>query len=818
MRDIRYALRGLWRTPGFTFTAILILSLSVGATTAIFSLLHALVLRPIAVPNPHQLVQLSVFNHVGRIGDLTWRQYRELLARQQVFSTVIASLQQSVFTVDTDRSTTARASVVGVSGNYFSEMGARAALGRLIEPSDVNETAITGEPVVVLSWDFWQREYGGDPAIIGRTLKADLVPLTIIGVAARGFLGMSITLEHDISVPITLVPTIMRSEPSMIDGTASWVAAMGRRRDGVSLEQARAQLLALWPALLKDAAPQQFLTAQRDEYFKRTLAVESGATGWERGLRLRYTQPLYVLQLIAGIVLLIAGANLCSLIFARAEGRRAELAVRLALGSSRGRLIRELTVEGVALGIAGAASGLALAAYASQSLTAFLLRDYQVRTSLDVSPDRTVIAVAAMAGIGVAAIVAAAAAWMVTGAGTTLSPGMTRTVARSSRVGRVLVGLQVALAIVLLSHASLLIRSVYGMTAFGSGVTADTVVAGFATERTGTYRTLDPATYYPQALERVKAIPGVSAAAFTTVKPQGGALPPEPTGQANTPITDGDVTAEWPQISPGFFDTMGVRIVRGRDFTFADTQATRKVAIISEQLERRLFGEGRGLGEHIRISRRPEWQAAEVVGIAGDARMFDVRGANLAIAYTPAIQSGGLANYKFLIARAPETVTPALRQAIDSLGAEYIWRWQTLEYARGRTILQERLMAALSGFFGILALLLVSVGVYGLLSYVLSLRRKELGIRLALGANPGRVAGQIAGSVAGVVAIGLIAGLAGATLTSPLLRSVLVATSPYDPIAIGGAAVILILAGALAAAAPALRAARLEPITELRQD
>lgn len=817
MRDIRQGLRSLARTPGFTVTAILILALSVGATTAIFSMLHALVLRPIAVPNPQQLVQVSVFNHVGRIGDLTWRQYRELVARQDVFSTVIASLQQSLFSVDTGHSTV-RASGAGVSGNYFEEMGARAALGRLIEPSDLNEAAVSSEPVVVLSWEFWQREYGGDPAIIGRTLKVDLVPLTIIGVTPRGFLGMSVTIDHDISVPLTLVPKIGRSEASMIDGTSSWVAAMGRLRAGVSLAQARAQILAIWPGVLRDAAPQQFLTAQREEYFRRTVVVDSGATGWERGLRLRYTQPLYVLQLIAAIVLLIAGANLCALIFARAEGRRAELAVRLALGSSRARLIRELTLEGVAIGVAGAAIGLALAAYASRSLTAVLLRDYQVRTSLDVSPDGAVIAIAGLAGIGVASLVTAAAAWLVTRAGMTLTPGMTRTVARSSRVGRVLVGAQVALAIVLLSHASLLIRSVYQMTAAGSGITGDTVVAAFATERIGAYRTLDPAIYYPRALELVRAIPGVSAAAFSTFKPQGGALPPEPIGRAGTPIGDGDMTAEWPQISPGFFDTMGVRVVRGRDFTFADTQSSGKVAIISEQLERQLFGEGRGLGEHIRVSRRPEWQAAEVVGIAGDARVFDVRGGNRTIVYTPAIQSGGLAHYKFLLARAPDTVTPALRKAIDSLGVEYIWRWQTLEYARGRTILQERVMAVLSGFFGLLALLLVSVGVYGLLTYILSLRRKELGIRLALGAHPGRVAGRIAGSATMVVALGLLAGLAGTSLTSPLLRGVLVATSPYDPIAIGGAALILILAGALATAAPALRAARVEPITELRQD
>jgi putative ABC transport system permease protein len=816
MRGFRHALRSLARTPLFTATALLILSLSVGATAAIFSMLHALVLRPVAAPRPHELVQLTTFNHRGQNTDLTWRQYRELHARQQVFKSLFASIQQGVFTVETGRSTV-RASIAGVSGNYFGEFEARPALGRLIEPSDLNESAISGEPVVVISWTFWQREFGGAPDVIGRTITADLVPLTIVGVTARDFLGLSIAIEHDVTVPIPLIPKISQSEASMLEGTSSWVAVTGRLRDEVTLPEARAQLLALWPGILAAAAPQQFRTSQREEYLKRTLSVDSGATGWERGLRNRYTRALYVLQGIAAIVLLIAGANLCSLIVTRADARRHELAVRLALGSSRRRLIGEQTLEGAILGIGGAAGGLALAALASNSLAAFLLRDYGVPTAFDASPDRLVVTVAAASGIGTAVTVTAAAGWLATRRHVALTSG-SRTVARTSVVGRVLVGAQVALSIVLLSHASLLTRSVTAMVSEDSGLTKRHLLMGFPTERVGKYRDLDPAVYYPQALERVRAVPGVEAAAFITSKPHGGATPFELTGRAGTPIGDTDLTAEQAQVSPGFLETVEIPLLRGRDFTIADTAAAMKVAILSETLERRLFGEGRGLGERIRISRRPEWQDALVVGIARDARLFDVRGGNVAIAYTPAVQSGQLAHFKFLVARASAHASADVQHAVDDLGVEYVRRFQTLDYARGRTILQERLMAGLSAFFGALALLLVSVGVYGLLSYILSLRRKELGIRLALGAKPARVAGQITGSVLLVVAIGLIAGITGSILTAPLLRSVLVATSPYDPVAIGAAAIILIGAGAVATAGPAVRAARVQPITELRQD
>jgi putative ABC transport system permease protein len=816
MRGVRHALRSLVRTPLFTATALLILSLSVGATTAIFSMLHALVLRPIDAPRPHELVQLTTFNHRGQNTDLTWRQYREVQARQQVFKSLFASIQQGVFTVETGRSTV-RASIAGVSGSYFREFGARPALGRLIEPSDLNEAAVTAEPVVLISWTFWQREFGGAPDVIGRTITADLVPLTIVGVTPRDFLGLSIAIEHDITVPIPLIPKISQSEASMIDGTSSWVAVTGRLRDDVTLPEARAQLLALWPGILADAAPQQFLTSQRDEYLKRTLSVDSGATGWERGLRMRYTRALYVLQGIAAIVLLIAGANLCSLIFTRADARRHELGVRLALGSSRRRLIGEQTLEGVILGVGGAAGGLALATVASNSLAAFLLRDYGVPTAFDASPDRLVVAVAAAFGIGTAVAVTAAAGWLATRRPVALTSG-SRTVARTSVVGRVLVGAQVALSIVLLSHASLLTRSVTAMVSEDSGLTKRNLLIAFPTERVGKYRDLDPAVYYPQALESVRAVAGVEAAAFITSKPHGGATPFEPTGRAGTPVGDTDLTAEQAQVSPGFFDTVEIPLLRGRDFTIADTGAAMKVAILSETLERRLFGEGRGLGERIRISRRPEWQDALVVGIARDARVFDVRGGNLAIAYTPAVQSGALAHYKFLVARAGGHASAEVQRAVDDIGVEYIRRFQTLDYARGRTILQERILAGLSAFFGALALLLVSVGLYGLLSYALTSRRKEFGIRLALGANPAAVAMQIVFSASVITAIGVAAGLVMTFVTTPMTRSVLVNVSPYDPMAIGVASTILLVCGGLAAAAPAWRAAKVQPIAELRQD
>jgi putative ABC transport system permease protein len=513
----------------------------------------------------------------------------------------------------------------------------------------------------------------------------------------------------------------------------------------------------------------------------------------------------------------VAAANIASLIFARAESRRHELAVRLALGAERWRVIRECAAEGVWLGAAGAGGGLAFASVASNAISGLLLRDYLVPTSLRVSPDAVVIAAATAASVGVAVVATIAAALNGTRRAA-LVPGGGRTVARSSRVGQVLVSAQIAAAIVLLAHASLLTRSVFAITATDAGLTKDTVMVGFPSPLVDGYKNLDVTTHYRQALERVRAIPGVTAAAFSTFRPGGGAPPRDPIGRANTPRESTDPQAEWAQVSPGFFETLGIPMLRGRDFTYSDGEKSPKIAVISATLERQLFGEGLGIGQHLRVSARPEWQDVEVVGVVNDGRVFDVRRDSSATIYTPAVQSGPAAHYKCLIARVPASATPQLREAIESFGVELLRRMQTLDYIRGRTILQERLLAGLSGYFGLLALALVSAGIYGLLSYVLSLRRKEIGIRMALGADASQMARRIVSDGLVLTAIGLAIGLAGALASVPLLRSVLVEVSPYDPLAIGAACLVLVTVTMAASLAPARRAARVEPIAELRQD
>jgi predicted permease len=816
MRDLRYALRSLARTPVFAVTAVVILSLSVGAATAVFTLLYALVLRPLPIANPHELARVTIVDRRGSEADLTWRLYREFATHQNIFSVLVPALDQSVLTLESEHATE-RGAVAGVAGNLYQEFGATPVVGRLIQPADVDMSNASGAPVAVLGFNFWQRHFDADPNVVGQTIKAEGVPLTIIGVAPKDFLGFSISIEHDLTVPIALLPSIMASEATMIHGTSRWISTIGRLAPGVTLESSRAQVEAMWPALLAAAMPETFLTTQREDYLRWTPRVGSAATGIERGLRSRYTDPLYALLGIAALVLVIAAANLCALVFARTESRRHELAVRLALGAGRRRVVGALGVEGALLGIAGAIGGLAFAAFASGAIIDLLVRDYTVRTSLDASPDGIVMMVAMLSSIGVAVAVAIAAAAAATRHGG-VTPGAVRTVAQSSRPGRILVGAQIAASIVMLAHASLLARSVYAITTVDSGLTDETVIVAFPSPRLNAYRKLDVATYYREALDRVMRVPGVASAAFSTFKPEGGAPPPEYVGPAGTPRALTDLQAEWAQVSPRFFDTLGIAVLRGRDFTFRDTETSTRVAIISTHLEQQLFGEGQGLGRRMRVSARPEWQDAEVVGIVSDARVFDVRSNSRAIVYTAAVQSGAAAHYKCLVARAPASAAPQLQRAIESLGVELMPRTQTLDYVRGRTILQERLLAGLGGYFAVLALILVSAGVYGLLSYVLSLRRKEIGIRMALGADAARMRRAILREGLAVTGSGLAIGLIFAILSVPLIRRLLVNTSPYDPTAIGIAAALLVAVTIAASVIPAKRAGRVEPLAELRRD
>ena len=620
------------------------------------------------------------------------------------------------------------------------------------------------------------------------------------------------------TIPLALIPVISEAKAPMLQGTARWVATTGRLARGQTLDSARAQLSAAWPAIQAAAAPPTLQGGLLQEYRETRLEVNSGSRGVERGLRGRYVRPLSVLLGVAVLVLLASAVNVSSLIFARMDARQHEIAVHLALGVGRIRLIGGMAIEGALLGVLGAIGGIAFASYTSRGIASLLLQDYLVRTSLDVTPDGFVIAVASLAAVATGFTVAAGAAYIVVRSRVTLSMQIGgRSVARSWRVGRAMVGVQIAVSLVLVTHASLFARSLQKLEATPPGVTSETVLVGYTQQRVGTYERTDPLAYYQQALSRLHTLPGVAAAAFSRARPQGGALPLQSVGVARSTPESG-TWAEIAAVSPGFFDALGVDVVAGRDLTFFDDERAPRVAVISQAAEARLFGTGQGLGRQIRISADPQWQHTTVVGVVRDARVFDVRSGNESIVYTPALQLGSLAHFKYLVVRAPTSSSRDVQQALESLGVELLPGVRSLSYIRGRTILQERVLAGLGGFFGLLGLLVVTVGLYGLLSYVLSLRRREIGVCMALGASASHVARKILRDGLAVALGGMLVGMAAVIGSTRLLSSVLVDTSPFDPPAIGAACLAILSVTCAATAIPAVRASRVDPATELRRE
>lgn len=811
--------RSLYRTPAFTAVALVSLTLAVGANTAVFTLLNALVWRDAAVRDPHTLVQLSTINQTGQEGGLSWPALQELRRREDVFSATLGWLSGAVMGAETSAGAT-QVGLSGVSGDFYAELGVVPAAGRLIADQDIDIDRDVASPIAVIGWSFWQRVYGGLPSALGQEIRLEGVPVTIVGVAPKDFKGLGLLLEPDVTVPLALLPRMVGGEMPMKQGSSQWIQVTGRLRPDVSVVEARARLTAAWPALLERPMPRTFAGAQREAFLAARLVVTPAARGVDRMLRPRFTQPLLAILAIAAVIAIITAINLCGLAFARAGMRIHEFRVRLTLGAGRLRLMREATAEGLLLGVTAAASSVVVAWCISDAAARLILQDTLVLTSLDVRPDVRVVVVATGIAVGIAVLMSLAPVWRVGHDRADLATrSNSRTVARSGRAGRVLLVAQVALSVVLLVGCALLLRSLSRITSADAGVQSSNVLVGYPSPVAGAYRRVDPESYYRQTLERLGAIPGVEAAAFTQFQPGGGALPPEAVAPAGTARdSGGDLMATATQVSPGFFAALGISVQQGRAFNWNDNANSRRVAILSHSLASRLFGPGGSIGQRIRISARPDSQDLEVVGVVSDARVYDVRSANLLTAYTSSLQYGENANWKALVLRGPVSALPEVRRVFDAIGVETLPRVTSLDYVVSRTVLGERMMAMLAAFFGGLALLLAVIGIHGQMSYTLAMQRKEIGVRIALGANARRIIGLVVGRGATIGLAGAALGVFAALPLVGVLRSLLVEVSPYDPLAFAAAPALLLAAILAACLMPALRATTVDPMVELRRD
>jgi predicted permease len=817
-RDVAQAFRAYRRAPGVAITAAITLGVTIGATTTIFSLLNALVLRQLPVRDPASLVQVSTSTRLQSDAQLTFALFRELSARQQVFSDVIGTTGNSVVTVN-DNGMVSKALLWAGTGNLHDTLGLMPAVGRLLAATDMSLDPPAAEAVAVLGHGFWQRQYHGDRSVVGRSIRIENQPFTIVGVAPAGFSGFSIVTEPDVTIPLTAMPLLSGRSPSTLTASeARTVRMVGRLKPTATLEQARAQLAAVWPGAREAAVPATYAGDRRTEFLSIAVNVTPAATGSETQLRQQYTRPLVILLGVAVLVLLTACTTVAGLLLSRVSARRHEIGMRLALGATRWHVGRQLVTEGVVLSLAGAAGGIVLSYWVCTAIVRVVFDEFLVPAIFDGGPDGRVVALTTVAAVVTGVLCTLVPAWTGTRTAVEALRADARTISHRSRTGRLIVGTQLALSLILLATAGLLIRSLSELRALNTGIErSDNIFVAYPeAARPGAYAGVDNDSYYREVLGRIEALPGVTRASISLLKPGSGGGFRDVVSPTGTTAGGGGVTATRSPVSPGFFASVGLRMVKGRDFDWRDGSRGQGVTVLSESLARRLFGDGDPIGQRVQVGLDPSREGLEVIGVVADARLYDLKDPDLAAAYTAALQDRN-ASFKCFVIRGTLSYE-GFRSAVEQLGLERVGNIVTLRYITDRALLLERLTASVSAFFGFLVVLLAGVGVFGLMAQAVTQRRKEIGIRMAMGANRGRIVWDIAWDALSITLCGLAVGLLGTLGAVKVVDTLLFGISPQDPVTLAAAAAALIVTALLACALPALRASRTDPLIALRTD
>jgi predicted permease len=596
------------------------------------------------------------------------------------------------------------------------------------------------------------------------------------------------------------------------------VRFIGRLKAGVTLDQARAQLLALWPQVREMVLPPAYSGARRNDFLSIALGVASASRGEEATLRRQYVQPLTILLGIASFVLLIACTNVAGLLLSRASARRYETGVRLALGASRWRVARQLVTEGVLLSLAGGICGVLLSYWACAQITRAVFAESKVPVVFDGRPDLKAVAFATLAAIAAGILCSVLPAWRATrGAPTASLRSEGRGFSAGGRAGKVLVATQLAFSLILLTMAGVLIRSLTELRALKTGIErSDGVYVAYpAPAGPNAYGHIDNDTYYPQLLQRIEAVPGVTRASASLLKPGTGGGFRDAVARFGQTEDAAGVLATRSPVSPGFFEAVGIPVVNGRAFDWRDNARGTRVTMLSQSLSRRLFGNTDPVGQRVRVGVDPSRAGLEVVGVVADARLYDLKSADVYAAYTPALQDESVDN-KCLVIRGSHISLAAIKDAVEGLGHERLGDMVTLQYITDRSLLSERLTALMSSFFGSLVLLLAGLGVFGLMSYAVAQRRREIGIRMALGASRGRVVRDVVRDGLTVTLVGLAVGVLAALATVGIVKTLLFGVTPQDPLTLAVAGASLVAIAILACSVPASRAARVDPMITLR--
>lgn len=824
LQDLRFALRMLRKSPGFTAVALLTLALGIGANTAIFSLIDTILLRDLPVRNPSQLVEIMPATRSGDNAGMSLAMLEEFRKDQSVFSSMFGWWGGALVNAEF-AGAKLRLDLWTVDGEFYSELGAAPFLGRFITSRDVNLHQGAPASVAVLGYDFWRSQLGGDPSVVGKTIQIEGVPFEIIGVTPQDFTGLRIDTQPAVTIPITAEP-LPFGEPLDHVYDRDWLTldVTARLKDGVTFSQANAQLQALWPSIRAGMVPSVYSPIGRKEFLSHSLVVKSAAKGFSP-LHKQFVEPLYILMAISSLVLLIACVNLASLLVSRAAARSHEISVRVALGAGRLRLARQLLTESIMLSAAGAAAGFGLAYWGSKMLAGFILGQMSFTAGaarLNLSPDSHVLGFTAGVAVVTGILFGLAPAVRATRTCVSASLQESARIGKAARAGNFLVCAQIALSLVLLMSAALFIRSLINLRSVNLGFEPTGVLDASLFENTRAPKDFDAPAYYRGLLTQIERLPGVVSTGISENVPASNfenkvpviaelARPGSPTYRADLEF-----------FSPSTFRTLGMHLAQGRDFRWSDDDHAPSVAVLSVTLARQLFPAGAALGRRITVGPQNfpfKQRSLEVVGLVSDASFWSIRAGNEPELYIPTLQS--FAQYGELLVRAnvsPLSLVPGVRRVVESMGREYVLKARPLTEQVSRSLLQERVIAMFSEFFGGLALLLASVGLYGLMSYSVTRRTREIGIRMALGAQRSTVLWMVLRETIALIVLGIAIGAPCALLATGLIAKQLFGLSPRDPLTFAVVGFALLAVGIMAAYLPSRRAMKVDPMVALRYE
>lgn len=826
--DVMYGVRQWKLSPGFAAIAILSLALGIGANSAMFQLVNAIRLKMLPVQNPRELVAIDFEKGSSRQGwwssrsaNLTYGQWEQIRAQQQAFTDVMA---WSAARFNLAQGGEPRfVEGLYVSGDFFRGLGVRALLGRTFTARDDGAACNVG---AVVSYAFWQKEFGGDAGALGRDLRLDGHPVPVIGVTPPQFFGVEVGNRYDVAIPLCADRVLADDHIGRIPGrSAWWLSMMGRLKPGWTAKRATAHLHVLSPGIMRATLPPEYKPDQAKRFLANKLGATEAGTGVSH-LRQQYERPLWLLMATTGLVLLIACANLANLLLARATVREQEIAVRLAIGASRWRLVRQLLVESLLLAVGGALVGAGLAVVLSRGLIAFISTpDNPIFIEVD-ADWRVLLFTAALAVLTCVlfGLLPALRATYLSPSSAMRAGGRSVTAGRDRfSVRRALVATQVALSLVLLVGALLFVRSLRNLMTADAGFRPEGVLTANIDFSRAQYPKERRMAVYRDLSERLSAIPGVLSVAQTGFTPVNNGGWDQEVGPDGTRAAESRNVAFFNRAAPGYFRTMGTRLLAGREFDSRDTLSAPKVAIVSEMFAKKFFKGANPVGHtfHLEAGAGQAEPLFQIVGLVANTKYYTLREDFQPVAFFPIAQDeapGPSATFVIRTAGPPSQLIGSAVAAVTAMSPSIGIQCRAFSVQLQDSLQRERLMATLSGGFGFLAGLLATLGLYGVIAYMVAQRRSEIGVRIALGADRASVIRLVLREALLLLGIGLAAGVVLALWAGRAAGALLFGLAPHDAVSFGAASALLTTVALMASYVPARRAAGIDPIASLRNE